>query len=75
MRARNVPFFNYAALFKEREDEYMGVIKDVLSRGAYILQKDLETFEKNLAAYLDVEFAYGVADLSLIHISEPTRPY
>jgi dTDP-4-amino-4,6-dideoxygalactose transaminase len=40
----------------------MAVLRDVMARGAYILQKDLAEFEANLKAYLDVGFAYGVAD-------------
>lgn len=59
---REVPFFNYPALFKADEDGYMGVIHDVLSRGAYILQKDLEQFEERLKAFLNVKYAFGVAD-------------
>ncbi|KHE94011.1 MAG: DegT/DnrJ/EryC1/StrS family aminotransferase [Candidatus Scalindua rubra] len=57
-----VPFFNYPALFKAREDEYMNVLRDVLSRGAYILQKDMEEFEDNLEEFLGVKYALGVAD-------------
>lgn len=59
---RNVPFFNYPALFKAGEDEYMKVLHDVLSRGAYILQKDLEEFEENLEDFLGVKHVLGVAD-------------
>jgi dTDP-4-amino-4,6-dideoxygalactose transaminase len=59
---KRVPFFDYPALFKAREPEYMGVLHDVLSRGAYILQKDLAEFEENLAAFLGVKHVFGVAD-------------
>jgi hypothetical protein len=45
---RNIPFFNYSALFKAREEEIMEVLHDVLARGAYILQKDLQEFEQKL---------------------------
>ena len=40
----------------------MDTFHDVLSRGAYILQKDLEDFENNLAKFLNVKYAFGVAD-------------
>ena len=43
---RSVPFFNYPAVFKLKEKEIMASLNDVLSRGAYILQKDLEIFEE-----------------------------
>ena len=61
-KRHDVPFFNYSVLFKAREDEYMEVLHDVLSRGAYILQSDLEDFEKNLADFLGVKHVLGVAD-------------
>ena len=42
---RNVPFFNYPFVFKSREDDFVRIFKEVGSRGAYILQKDLVEFE------------------------------
>tara|TARA_B100001093_G_scaffold81391_1_gene72797 strand:- start:4664 stop:5761 length:1098 start_codon:yes stop_codon:yes gene_type:complete len=57
-----IPFFNYQSLFKENEEEYIKIIKDVCSRGAYILQKDLEEFEKNAAAFINVKHLIGVAN-------------
>jgi len=59
---KNIPFFNYPALFKAREKEIMCVLHDVMERGAYILQKDLEQFEQNLKVFLDVKHAFGVSD-------------
>jgi len=59
---RNIPFFNYPALFMSHEDEYMGVIRDVCRRGAYILQKDLREFEEHLKEFLNVKYAFGVSD-------------
>ena len=59
---RKIPFFNYQALFAQQETELMGVLRDVMSRGAYILQKDLLEFEATLRSYLQVKHAIGVAD-------------
>jgi dTDP-4-amino-4,6-dideoxygalactose transaminase len=59
---KNIPFFNYPATFVKHENEIMELIHDVLSRGAFILQKDLEEFENNLSRFLDVKHAFGVAD-------------
>ena len=42
---REVPFFNYPQLFKDHEDEFVKIFRDVASRGAFILQKDLIEFE------------------------------
>jgi dTDP-4-amino-4,6-dideoxygalactose transaminase len=59
---RQIPFFNYPALFAPDEQELMAIIRDVLSRGAYILQKDLKEFEAALAKYLNVKYAFGMND-------------
>lgn len=40
----------------------MPIIHDVLRRGAYVMQQDLEKFEENLARYLGVKHVIGVAD-------------
>lgn len=60
--ARTIPFFNYPALFADREAELSQVILDVCRRGAYILQKDLSQFEQNLARFMGVKHAFGVAN-------------
>lgn len=62
LKKREIPFFNYLALFERQKKEFMACIEDVLSRGAYILQKDLEQFEDTLKSYLGVKYAFGVAD-------------
>jgi dTDP-4-amino-4,6-dideoxygalactose transaminase len=59
---REVPFFNYPYVFREHESAYLRIIQDVLSRGAFIMQRDLESFETNLARYLGVKHVVGVAD-------------
>ena len=61
-KRKNIPFFNYPALFAQREQEYLDLIGDLLARGAYIMQRDLLDFESGLAAYLGVKHAIGVAD-------------
>ena len=45
-----------------RKKAYENILQDVLSRGAYIMQQDLFDFEDNLAKYLGVKHAIGVAD-------------
>lgn len=59
---RSIPFFNYPALFAEHREEYLSTFEDVLSRGAYIMQRDLVDFETELASYLGVKHAIGLAD-------------
>ena len=48
---RNIPFFNYPYLYKSREKDFLNIFKDVCSRGAFILQNDLDEFEKKLAKF------------------------
>ncbi len=59
---RSVPFFNYPAVFKTDEEQITAIFKDVASRGAYILQKDLTQFEENLAKFCNMKYAIGVAN-------------
>ena len=59
---REIPFFDYPALFAEIEQEVMATVRDVLARGAYIMQRDLLDFEAELASYLGVKHVIGVAD-------------
>jgi dTDP-4-amino-4,6-dideoxygalactose transaminase len=60
--APSIPFFNYSALFERDEESFMGILRDVLRRGAFILQKDLGEFEAALRDRLGVKYAIGVAD-------------
>ncbi|MBY0371070.1 DegT/DnrJ/EryC1/StrS family aminotransferase [bacterium] len=60
--SRTIPFFNYPALYRQQEKEILSLLHDVMSRGAFIMQKDLLEFETTLAKYLGVKHAFGVAD-------------
>lgn len=57
-----IPFFNYPALFAEREQEFTDIIHGVLKRGFYIMGPELEEFEEELAGYLGVRHAIGMSD-------------
>lgn len=57
-----VPFFDWAGLFNERKDEFGRIMVDTASRGGFILQKDVDEFEANLAAFIGVKHVIGVAD-------------
>jgi len=59
---KKIPFFNYPALFAEREKQYMDVIGDVLRSGFYIMGPELEEFEAELARYLGAKYVIGMAD-------------
>lgn len=59
---KSVPFFPYNRFFASQEKEFLAVMTDVLRRGAFILQKDLVEFEKNIAEYLGVKHCLGMAN-------------
>lgn len=59
---RAIPFFNYPALFKQHEEDYVKIFRDVCGRGAYILQKDLTEFEAAIAKFLNVKHVIGTSD-------------
>ena len=60
--SRSVSFFNYPALFAERGEAYVDTMRDVMSRGAFIMQKDLVQFEEELAEFIGCRHVIGVAD-------------
>ena len=62
VQARSIPFFNYPHLFTSEEEELVAIFRDVGRRGAFILQQDLERFERNLASYLGAKHVLGVAN-------------
>ncbi|MFC1771262.1 DegT/DnrJ/EryC1/StrS family aminotransferase [Candidatus Margulisiibacteriota bacterium] len=59
---KQIPFFDYPSIYKIDVQGLSEVIKDVCSRGAYILQKDVKEFEANLAEFTGAKYAIGVAN-------------
>lgn len=59
---RDIPYFDYKNAFAPYLGEMLCVTRDVMQRGAFILQRELEQFEHNLAGYLGVRHAIGVAN-------------
>jgi len=57
-----VPFFNYPWVYKQHEEEVKNAMLDVMNRGAFILQSDLEDFEKNISDFIGAKYVFGVAD-------------
>ena len=45
-------FFEYPRVFKDHENEIIEIIKNIGTRGAFIMQQDLEEFEKNYQFFL-----------------------
>lgn len=59
---KTIPFFNYQALFRQQEKDIMETFHDVLSRGAFILQKDVSEFEDSICQLIGVKHVISVAD-------------
>lgn len=59
---REIPFFNYRGTFATIEAELTATLRDVVSRGAFIMQKDLRDFEAACAEFLSVRHAFGVGN-------------
>lgn len=57
-----IPFFDYPGLYAEHKNEFLASIDDVLSRGAYIMQRDLAEFEAQIGEFLGMRHVIGVAD-------------
>jgi dTDP-4-amino-4,6-dideoxygalactose transaminase len=57
-----VKFFDYPLQFKTKEKEYMEIIHNTLSRGAYIFGEDSTKFEENLAHFVGTKYAIGVGN-------------
>lgn len=58
----SVPFFPYSDLFKRDEEALTKVMMEVCRRGAYIMQKECRDFDANLANFMGVKHAFGVAN-------------
>ena len=60
--APSIPFFPYPQVFLSEEDDLVAIFRDVGRRGAFILQREVAEFEENLAHFLNVRHAIGVAN-------------
>lgn len=75
----NVPFVNFGAQYQAHKEEYDEAIAKCLENGSLILQHELEEFEENLAKFLGMKHAIGVAngtDALIIALrSQESLPY
>lgn len=61
-QTRKVPFFNYPDVYLDCAEDIQRIVDDVGRRGAFIMQKDLEEFEQNIAQYLGIKHVIGLAN-------------
>ena len=59
---KEIPFFNYPEIYKQNADEYNRIFSSTCSKGSFIMQEELISFENSLAKYLGCKYAFGVAD-------------
>lgn len=57
-----VPFVNYSKQFRAMEQEIIGTVREVLSRGDLMLRGQLRDFETHFAAFVGTRFAVGVGN-------------
>jgi len=62
MKSRKVPFFNYPHVYKQYEEDFLRIFKDVVGRGAYILQQEGRDFEENIAKFIGAKYGLGVGN-------------
>jgi dTDP-4-amino-4,6-dideoxygalactose transaminase len=62
MSYKNIPFFEYPRLYKDNKENLLKIIDDIGSRGAFIMQKDLQDFEASLAKFTKAKYSIGVAN-------------
>lgn len=57
-----VPFFNYPKLYLSNKKNFDKIFSEISRRGAFIMQKDLEIFEKNLSKFHGIKYSIGVGN-------------
>ena len=57
-----VPFLDLTTQYKQLEAEWLVAIRETGNRGSFVLGPNTQAFEKELAAYVGVKHAIGVAN-------------
>lgn len=57
-----IPFFDYPKLYTDDKQNYLKIFDEVSSRGAFILQKDVIDFEKNICEFTRSKYTIGVGN-------------
>ena len=60
--SKKIPFFDYPQAYLSDRDDVLKIIDSVSSKGSFILQSELEIFEKSLAEFSNSAFALGVGN-------------
>ncbi len=57
-----VPFFDWSGYYCERAEEFARIMEETAGRGGFILQRDVDEFEADLADFIGVKHVIGVSD-------------
>ena len=57
-----IPFVNYPKLYLEARDTYLNLIDSIFSNGGFIMQSELDNFEKELSTFINSNFSIGVGN-------------
>ena len=57
-----VKFFDYPIQFREHEEEYTKIFKEVCGKGSFILGEEVGRFEEEFAAFIGTKHAIGVGN-------------
>ena len=58
----SIPFYNYTFNYKKNSRELKKIFHQISSKGAYILQSDLENFENEIKKYTKSKYVLGVGN-------------
>jgi dTDP-4-amino-4,6-dideoxygalactose transaminase len=61
-KVKKINYLNFPEEVRQRKKEYMSAVERVLTSGIYILNREVEDFEKKLAKYLGVKYCVGTAN-------------
>ena len=61
-KIKKISFLDFTQEYKIRKKEYTHAFDRVMTSGVYILSKEVQEFENNLAKYLNVKYCVGVAN-------------
>lgn len=57
-----IPFFRYPHIFSQQRDDILAAIIKVMERGSFILQDELNEFERQIAVFAGAKHAIGMAN-------------
>ena len=57
-----IKFFDYPDIYLKNRKKFLKIFDTIASKGSFILGKELEQFEKNIAKFANIKYAVGVGN-------------